>query len=67
MDGVVAALLLLLSGARAQFGNAHVQWDANANPTVTTPGHVPTREFTPPADTRHSGLRRLSTPKMERA
>ena len=57
--GLVAIVLACASGACAQFGNAHVQWDSNANPTVSMPGAVPSREFTAPADGRRTSLARL--------
>ena len=49
----------LVAHALAQFGNAHVQWDAQANPTVTTPDTVPTRNVKVTADGRKTGLMSL--------
>ena len=53
------ALALLLDVAAGQFGTAHVSWDSKNNPSVSTPGEVPMREFAPPVDGRRTGLSQL--------
>ena len=54
-----AAVLLLAVGAHAQFGNANVQWDSNAQPSVKAPGSVPTRDHVAPPNARRTGLMQL--------
>ena len=49
----------LLAHASCQFGNAHVQWDAQSNPTVTAPNAVPIRDIKVTADGRKRGLMSL--------
>ena len=57
-------LSLLPALARAQFGNAQVQWDASANPNVIVPNMEPLKEFKATKGSRSTGLAALSIEEL---
>ena len=59
-----ALLLGAFAFASAQFGNANVQWDSQANPTISQPDAVPTQDFKATANSRRAGLASLPVAKL---